>query len=79
MTFKEKYLLAKKNGVEEFCRGDEVSRRISKVYPLSAQIAVLADRDKKPEEYAEFQTFREAVKALVDAEIAKIEKGGCGG
>lgn len=75
MTFKEKYLLAKLNEMEEFCRGDEISRRIAKIYPLSAQVALLMDKDSKPEEFAKYQAFREAVKAKVDAEISEIESG----
>ena len=56
----------------EQCRGDEISARIAKVYPLSAQVALLMDKDSKPEEFAKYQAFREAVKAEVDAEIAEI-------
>lgn len=70
---KEKYLLAKKNGLVERFRGDEISRRIAKEYPLSAQIALLMDKDEKPEEWKAYQAFREKVKAEVDAEIAEFE------
>ena len=71
---KDKYLLAKKNGLVERFRGDEISRRIAKVYTLSAQIDLLIDKDKKPEEWEEYQAFRAAVKAEVDAEILKLEE-----
>ena len=71
---KEKYLLAKKNGLAERFRGDEISRRIAKVYPLSAQIALLMDKDEKPEEWNAYQAFREKVKADVDAEITVMDK-----
>ena len=73
MTFKEKYLLAKKNGKEEKCRGDEISSRIAKKYPLSSQIALLMDKDEKPDEFEEYQIFRAKIKAEVDAEIAALE------
>lgn len=75
MDFKEKYLLAKKNGVEELAREDEISRRICKVVSLSAQIAIIQDEDDKPAKYAKYQTFRKSVIADVDAEIAAINGG----
>jgi len=73
MVDRDKYELAKTNGVLEKLRGDEISRRISKRYPLSAQIALLMDKDEKPEEWATYQTFRASVKAEVDAELAQLE------
>lgn len=73
---KEKYLLAKANGLEDRFRGDEISRRIAKEYPLSAQIALLMDKDIKPNEWAEYQAFREKVKNEVDAEIIAISDNG---
>ena len=79
LTFKEKYELALKNGKAEECRGDEISRRIGKKYPLSAQIAILMDSETKPEKKATYQTFRESVIDEVDAEIktfvAALEPG----
>lgn len=69
---KEKYLLAKANGLEDRFRGDEISRRIAKEYPLSAQIALLMDKDSKPDEWAKYQAFREEVKKQVDSEISEI-------
>ena len=74
MTFKEKYTLAKMNGQVELFRGDEISRRISKAYPLSAQIALLADKDEKPDEWKAYQAFRQTVKNEVDALIASFEE-----
>ncbi len=65
---KENYLQTVASGVEEEFRGDEISRRIGRVYPLSKQIAVLMDREDKPEQFAEYQAFRASVKAEVNAE-----------
>lgn len=76
MSFKEKYLLAKKNGKEERFRGDEISRRIAEKYPLSAQIALLMDKDSKPKEWEEYQAFRAKVKSEVDEEIVEVEEEG---
>lgn len=70
---KTKYLLAKKNGIVEKFRGDEISRRISKQYPLSSQIAILMDKETKPSEWYAYQEFRSKVKAEVDKEISEIE------
>lgn len=72
MIDKQKYLLAKANGLEERFRGDEISRRIARKYPLSAQIALLMDKDEKPDEWQAYQSFRASVKAEVDAEIGEL-------
>ena len=74
MIDREKYLLAKANGLEERFRGDEISRRIAQEYPLSAQIALLMDKDDKPDEWTQYQEFRSKIKSEVDAEIAGIDK-----
>ncbi len=73
MIDRDKYLLAKKNGLLERLRGDEISRRIAKEYPLSAQIALLMDKDTKPKEWEEYQAFRSKIKAEVDAEFKELE------
>ena len=71
---KDKYLLAEKNGLLERYRGDEISRRIAEEYPLSAQIALLMDKDTKVDEWNAYQAFRNKIKAEVDAEIEAIIK-----
>ena len=73
MITREEYEQAKANGMAEQIRGDIISKRISVKYPLSAQIALLMDKDTKPTEFAEYQAFRESVKAQVDAELAELE------
>ena len=73
MINKENYIIAKANGVLEKYRGDEISRRIAKEYPLSAQIALLMDKDFKYAEWQQYQAFRQEVKNAVDEEIAAIE------
>jgi hypothetical protein len=69
----ENYRLAKKNGEIERFRGDEISRRIAKIYPLSAQIALLMDKDLKYNEWIEYQTYRQNIKDEVNAEILQFE------
>lgn len=73
MFNKEDYLQAKANGLEDRFRGDEISNRIGLEVPLSEQIAILMDKDKKPKKYAKYQSIRERVIAEVDAEIAAFE------
>ena len=70
---KANYDLAKKNNDLERFRGDEISWRIAKKYPLSAQIALLMDKDIKYGEWCDYQAFRAQVKADVDAEITAFE------
>jgi hypothetical protein len=69
----ENYLIAKANGTIERFRGDEISRRIAKKYPLSSQIALLMDKDLKYNEWVEYQAYRAQIKQEVDNEITQIE------
>ena len=68
-----KYQLSRASGTLDILRGDEISRLIRAKYPLSAQIAILMDRDTKPAEFAAYQAFRAECKAKVDAELARLE------
>lgn len=74
MIDRDEYILARKNGLLERLRGDEISHRITKKVPLSAQIAMLWDGDTKPEKKEAYQAFRSKVKAEVDAEFEEMEK-----
>ena len=74
MDFKTKYLLAKKNGLIDRFRGDEISRRISREYPLSAQISIALDREDDKEKWNRYQAFRANVKKEVDQLIAEVEQ-----
>lgn len=73
MITRQVYEHSKANGTLELIRGDEISRLIRTRYPLSAQIAILMDRDTKPAEFAAYQAFRAECKAKVDAELARLE------
>ncbi len=70
---KSNYELAKKNNDLDRFRGDEISRRIAKEYPLSAQIALLMDKELKHEEWEKYQSFRAEIKFDVDNEIKTFE------
>jgi len=69
---KENYELAKKNNDLDRFRGDEISRRISKQYPISAQIAILMDSEAKPHKKASYLEFRAKIIAEVDADLQTI-------
>jgi hypothetical protein len=69
MFNKEDYEHAKINGLADRFRGDEISRRIGLEIPLSDQIAILADRDIKPDKFARYLSIRARVISEVDAII----------
>ena len=73
MIDKIQYELAKANGTLDLFRGDLISQRIRKKYPLSAQIALLMDKDIKYTEWYEYQAFRQNVKQEVDVELSALE------
>jgi hypothetical protein len=63
-----KLLNANKNEapiVYEAIYGAEIERRIRKRYSLSAELAILRQRDTKPEEFAAYNAFAEECKAEV--------------
>lgn len=72
MIDKLQYALSRAAGTLDIFRGDLISKRIRQTYPLSAQIALLMDKEAKPDEFAAYQAFRESVKAEVDAELAEL-------
>lgn len=55
--------LAKLNGVTAEVYEQEVNRLIRKRYSLSNELAILRQRDEKPEEFAEFTAYAEECKA----------------
>lgn len=52
---------------------ERVNERIRTRYSLSQELAVLRQRDSKPEEYAAYNAFCEACKAAVKAEMSAQE------
>ena len=59
--------LAKKNGTVERVKNRLIDEAISRRYPYSAQIAILRQKEEKPEEYAAFYAYAEECKARVRA------------
>jgi hypothetical protein len=49
--------------------GSMVEKKIRLRYSLSAELAILRQRDKKPEEFAQFNAYVEQCKAEVKKEL----------
>ena len=69
--------LARKNrGVNpeswEMLYETEIVRRIRKRYTVNQELAILRQRDSKPEEYAAYNAFAEACKAEVKEELGIV-------
>lgn len=47
----------------------EIIRRIRKRYTVNQELAILRQRDTKPEEFAEYNTYVEQCKADIKAEM----------
>lgn len=52
--------------------GTLVEKKIREKYSLSAELAILRQRDYKPIEFAEYNAYVEQCKAEVKAEIGKF-------
>ena len=63
MTEKMKKL-AKLNDVTDKVYGQEVNKRIRKRYTVTDEIAILRQRDEKPDEFAEYNAFVEECKQV---------------
>lgn len=83
LTFKERYILAKKNGEVEKFRSDEIAKEIAKTVDGNAQQALQTNMlndliNGVPfshlAEWEAYQAARERAKEIVDAEIKECEK-----
>ena len=61
--------IAEKNGTLSKVYGDHVNVKIRDRYSLSEELAILRQRDEKPNEYAEYNAYVEECKAAAKAEI----------
>ena len=61
--------LSKLNGTLDDLYEKEVNGRIRKRYSLSREMAILRQRDTKPEEFAEYNAYAEQCKAEAKAEV----------
>ena len=61
--------LAKLNGTFGVLYTNLVDKKIRNKYSVSAELAILRQRDTKPEEFAEYNAYAEACKAEAKAEL----------
>ena len=66
--------LAKLNGVTNEVYGQEVDRLIRKRYTLSQELAIMRQRDTKPEEWEAYNAYCEECKAEAKREVYGEEK-----
>lgn len=66
---KYKIELAKLNGTTDRLYPLLVEYKIRAKYPLSAELAILRQRDEKPEEFAEYHAYAEQCKIEAKAEL----------
>lgn len=61
--------LSRLNGTAESDYIEEVERLIRKRYSVSAELAILRQRDVKPEEFAEYNAYAEECKRKAKEEL----------
>lgn len=61
------------NQPKRISRDEMIAKVINARYSIDDQIALIRQKDTKPEEYEEFYKFAEKVKADVTAEYAEYE------
>jgi hypothetical protein len=66
-----KIRLAKKNGIVDSMYPKLVEEAIREKYSLSDELAILRQRDSKPEEFEEYNTFVEQCKADIKAKFSE--------
>ena len=64
-----KIQLAKLNGTQARLYPQLVEELIGEKYSIGAQIAIIRQREEKPEEYKEFFDYAEECKAMAKAEL----------
>lgn len=66
-----RFCLAEQYGKLERVKSRAIEELIRERYSVSDELAILRQRDTKPEEFAEYNAFVEQVKAEVNAEIER--------
>ena len=61
--------LSRLNGTQESDYIEEMERLIRKRYSVSAELAILRQRDSKPEEFAEYNAYAEECKKRAKEEL----------
>ena len=65
--------LAKKNGTVDELYEHEIINRIRQKYSINQELAILRQRDAKPEEFEKYNKFVEQCKAEVKALLRESE------
>ena len=65
---------AERRGFLETARKNAIVDRIRDRYSIEDELALLRQRDTKPEEFAEYNAFVEQIKADVNAECEKVKE-----
>lgn len=68
------YNLAKKAGILGGLLNDRINELIRKRYSMSNELAILRQRDVKPEEFEEYNAYAEQCKEIAKAEFAIFEE-----
>lgn len=71
MAKKFLFMIAERHGQLERVKSLAIENRIREKYSISDELAILRQRDTKPEEFAEYNAFAEQAKAEVNAEIER--------
>ena len=72
MTEKQKRL-AEMNGTLDKVYGQKVNRLVRRKYSQWDEIAILRQRDEKPDEFAEYNAFVETCKADAKAKVYGVD------
>lgn len=65
------FYAAERDGKLEQVKSRAIEERIREKYSISDEFALHRQRDRKPEEFAEYDAFVEQIKAEVKAEIER--------
>lgn len=63
---------AKEPATYDAVYGSLIEKKIRKCYSLSAELAILRQRDSKPAEFAQYNEYVEQCKAEVKEELAEV-------
>ena len=64
--------LSVKNGIADKRIGEYLTAEIRKKYTINDELAILRQRDEKPDEFGEYNEYVEACKAEIKAELGII-------
>ena len=67
---KYKIELAKRNGTQERLYPELVSEYVRRRYSINAELAILRQRDEKPDEFAEYNAYAEECKIEAREELS---------